>query len=136
MMNFSQAILDKDFDKLALATMQDSNQFHAVCLDTYPPIFYLNETSQSIIRLVHLYNQHYGKVKVTQASRFKHDKNTPPEHLVRCAFTGRLHVRRRPERGAHYSGQRLVRPCQHPTAAIFHLHGGRLLQRNLSDHCR
>lgn len=31
---------------------QDSNQFHAICLDTYPPIFYLNEFSRSVMQLV------------------------------------------------------------------------------------
>lgn len=31
---------------------QDSNQFHAICLDTYPPIFYLNEFSKSVIQIV------------------------------------------------------------------------------------
>ncbi|THH16202.1 hypothetical protein EW146_g4404 [Bondarzewia mesenterica] len=33
----SKAILDKDFDTFARITMQDSNQFHAVALDTDPP---------------------------------------------------------------------------------------------------
>lgn len=35
---------------------QDSNQFHAICLDTYPPICYLNDTSKEIIQLVTRYN--------------------------------------------------------------------------------
>ena len=43
--------------------MQDSNQFHAVCLDTYPPIFYMNEVSRSIIHIVHKYNEHAGKIQ-------------------------------------------------------------------------
>ena len=41
---------------------QDSNQFHAVCLDTFPPIFYLNDTSKYIIQLVTQYNQYKGGV--------------------------------------------------------------------------
>jgi diphosphomevalonate decarboxylase len=28
--------------------MADSNQFHATCLDTLPPIFYLNDTSRQV----------------------------------------------------------------------------------------
>jgi hypothetical protein len=36
--------------------VQDSNQFHAVCLDTYPPIFYLNDTSKKIIDICHKIN--------------------------------------------------------------------------------
>lgn len=42
--------------------MQDSNQFHAVCLDTYPPIFYMNDTSKAIIRLVHALNDFNGSI--------------------------------------------------------------------------
>ena len=44
--------------------MADSNQFHATCLDTYPPIFYLNDTSRRIIQLVHEYNRVAGEVRV------------------------------------------------------------------------
>lgn len=51
-----KAILEKDFQSFAELTMRDSNQFHAVCLDTYPPIFYMNDTSRAIIQLVHEYN--------------------------------------------------------------------------------
>jgi diphosphomevalonate decarboxylase len=32
--------------------MRDSNQFHAVALDTYPPIFYMNDTSRRIVQLI------------------------------------------------------------------------------------
>ncbi|KAI9280381.1 diphosphomevalonate decarboxylase [Sporodiniella umbellata] len=60
-----QAVLNKDFQSFAELTMRDSNQFHAVCLDTYPPIFYLNDTSRAIIQLVHEYNRSSpdGKLK-------------------------------------------------------------------------
>ncbi|CAO3618724.1 unnamed protein product [Mucor hiemalis] len=60
-----KAVLDKDFQSFAELTMRDSNQFHAVCLDTYPPIFYLNDTSRAIIQLIHEYNatSEDGKLK-------------------------------------------------------------------------
>lgn len=44
--------------------MRDSNQFHAVCLDTYPPCVYLNQVSHEIISLVHDYNEAAGQIKV------------------------------------------------------------------------
>jgi len=47
-----QAILSRDFNAFAKHTMADSNQFHAVCLDTEPPIFYMNDVSKAIIALV------------------------------------------------------------------------------------
>jgi diphosphomevalonate decarboxylase len=59
-----QAIEQMDFTTFATLTMMDSNQFHAVCLDTYPPIFYLNEVSQKVIQLVTCYNEHYGDAKL------------------------------------------------------------------------
>ena len=57
------AFLAKDFETFGRITMQDSNQFHAVCLDTYPPVFYMNDVSKAIIRLVHVINTHYQTVK-------------------------------------------------------------------------
>ena len=60
-----QAILEKNFAKFAELTMRDSNQFHAICLDTYPPLFYMNNTSQAIIQLVHRYNELRQATKVT-----------------------------------------------------------------------
>ncbi|XP_017296719.1 diphosphomevalonate decarboxylase [Kryptolebias marmoratus] len=59
-----QAVRRKDFSAFAELTMKDSNQFHATCLDTYPPIFYLNSVSQQVIHLVHRYNRHYGESRV------------------------------------------------------------------------
>ena len=58
-----KAFLDKDFDGFGRLTMSDSNQFHATCLDTYPPIFYMNDVSRSVVRLVHAYNAWAGQVR-------------------------------------------------------------------------
>jgi diphosphomevalonate decarboxylase len=61
MERMKNAILKKDFTTFVDLTMKDSNQFHAVCLDTSPPIFYLNDTSRGIIRLVEELNRVAGK---------------------------------------------------------------------------
>ncbi|KAJ3212651.1 diphosphomevalonate decarboxylase [Dinochytrium kinnereticum] len=50
------AINRKDFDQFAELTMKDSNQFHAVCLDTFPPIFYMNDVSKGVISFITAYN--------------------------------------------------------------------------------
>lgn len=65
MVKMVEAIRRKDFATFAELTMKDSNQFHATCLDTYPPIFYLSSVSQHIINLVHRYNRHYGETRVS-----------------------------------------------------------------------
>ena len=57
MENISKAILDRDFSTFARITMADSNQFHAVALDTEPPIFYMNDVSRAIIALIVEYNR-------------------------------------------------------------------------------
>lgn len=57
-------IQKRDFEAFGELTMKDSSQFHATCMDTFPPIFYLNDTSKQIIALVHRFNAHYGKTKV------------------------------------------------------------------------
>jgi diphosphomevalonate decarboxylase len=58
-----QAWKEKDFATFGEITMQDSNQFHAVCLDTYPPIFYMNDVSRAIIRIVTCYNAYHKEVR-------------------------------------------------------------------------
>jgi diphosphomevalonate decarboxylase len=57
-----EAFLARDFATFGDLTMADSNQFHATCLDSYPPIFYLNDVSRDVIRAVHAYNEHKGEV--------------------------------------------------------------------------
>lgn len=57
MADISAAILARDFNTFAEITMADSNQFHAVALDTEPPIFYMNDVSRSIIALIVEYNR-------------------------------------------------------------------------------
>ncbi|XP_013410848.1 diphosphomevalonate decarboxylase-like [Lingula anatina] len=64
MKEIETAIQNKDFQTFAKITMQDSNQLHASCLDTYPPIIYLNDTSKQIMHLVHKYNDFCGEIKV------------------------------------------------------------------------
>lgn len=67
MQKISEAIKARDFDAFARITMQDSNQFHAVALDTDPPIFYMNDVSRAIIALITEYN----RVSVEQGGKIK-----------------------------------------------------------------
>ncbi|KAK4756104.1 hypothetical protein SAY87_009861 [Trapa incisa] len=52
-----EAIQNHDFSSFAQLTCSDSNQFHAVCLDTCPPIFYMNDTSHRIISCIEKWNR-------------------------------------------------------------------------------
>lgn len=54
------AIKECNFHKFAEITMKDSNQFHACCQDSFPPIKYMNDISWSIVRMVHKLNDFYG----------------------------------------------------------------------------
>lgn len=64
MKDITEAIVNRNFHKFAEITMQESNQLHAVCLDTYPPIRYMNLVSWDIVHLVHRYNRYYGTNKL------------------------------------------------------------------------
>jgi diphosphomevalonate decarboxylase len=55
------AIKAKDFESFAKITMQDSNSFHATCLDTEPPIFYMNDVSRNAVHAVLAINKAAGK---------------------------------------------------------------------------
>ena len=56
--------------------MMDSNQFHAVCLDTFPPIHYLNDTSRCIQAMVHGLNTAVG------ATRFAYSYDAGPNAVL------------------------------------------------------
>lgn len=60
-----QSLLNKDFSTFSKITMLDSNQFHAICMDTYPPIFYLNDTSKNIAEIIHKYNECAGEIRAS-----------------------------------------------------------------------
>ncbi|XP_055268941.1 diphosphomevalonate decarboxylase isoform X2 [Moschus berezovskii] len=64
MAEMTRCIRERDFQAFGQLTMKDSNQFHATCLDTFPPISYLSDTSRHIIQLVHRFNAHHGQTKV------------------------------------------------------------------------
>jgi diphosphomevalonate decarboxylase len=51
-----QAIQERDFQLFAEVTMRDSNSFHAVCRDSWPPIDYLNDVSLAACRVVEAMN--------------------------------------------------------------------------------
>ena len=65
-----EAIKNKDFNTFAKVVMMESSQFHAICMDTYPPVIYLNEQSKHLIDLVHAYNQAGGNEVVKVAYTF------------------------------------------------------------------
>ena len=46
------AFREKDFNTFSRVTMQESNQLHAICLDTMPALFYMNQSSKHIVNLV------------------------------------------------------------------------------------
>lgn len=57
-----KAIQDKDFEAMAQIIMQDSNNLHAVMLDTWPPIIYLNDNSKEIIYNILELNSKHNKI--------------------------------------------------------------------------
>lgn len=58
------AIQARNFEDFAVLTMKDSNSFHACCLDTFPPISYLNSESFDVISAVHEFNAEMGRIAV------------------------------------------------------------------------
>lgn len=62
MREMEKAIHEKDFDTFARITMQDSNSFHAICLDSWPPIHYLNDVSWAAVNAVETCNRKAGKL--------------------------------------------------------------------------
>lgn len=57
MQQMNEAIQKRDFAAFTQLTTADSNNFHACCLDTTPPIFYMNDTSRAIVHVVEELNR-------------------------------------------------------------------------------
>lgn len=62
MREMEKAILEKNFETFGKLAMRDSNGFHATCLDTDPPIFYMNDVSRAAIRAVETINKGLRRV--------------------------------------------------------------------------
>lgn len=62
MKEIEKAIQEKDFETFGRITMQDSNSFHAICLDSWPPIHYLNDVSRAAMNAVETANRKAGKI--------------------------------------------------------------------------
>ena len=62
MKEMEKAIQERDFQNFGRLAMKESNSFHATCLDTVPPIFYLNDVSRAAIRAVEEINERAGAV--------------------------------------------------------------------------
>lgn len=57
-----KAVLEKDLESFLEITMKESSSLHAVMLDTFPPIIYLNEISREIMNAVLEYNEAKGGI--------------------------------------------------------------------------
>ena len=62
MVEIENAIHSRDFPAFAEMTMKDSNGFHATCLDSWPPIHYLNDVSRGAMRIVENINSRAGQM--------------------------------------------------------------------------
>jgi diphosphomevalonate decarboxylase len=78
---FKKAINDGDFNNIAQITMQDAMQFHAVCMDTWPPIIYLNDFSTWIIKLIHFYNNESSN----DAYKLAYTFDAGPHPVILCS---------------------------------------------------
>lgn len=58
---FRRAIAERDFEQLAELTMRDSNQLHAICLDSWPPIVYQSAGTRQLQQMVHAVNDVAGR---------------------------------------------------------------------------
>lgn len=93
MLEMEEAIKKHDFPTFARICCTDSNQFHATCLDTYPPIFYMNDTSRRIISFVERWRKAEGTAQVAytfdagpNAVVFAPNKGTAIQLLHRLLF--------------------------------------------------
>ena len=57
-----KAILERDYATFADLTMKDSDNFHATCATTEPPIHYMTDVSRDVVKVVNAYNTAVGSL--------------------------------------------------------------------------
>jgi diphosphomevalonate decarboxylase len=57
-----RAIMGRDLPSFLELAMRESSHMHAVMLDSFPPIIYLNDISREIIASVHEFNAKKGSI--------------------------------------------------------------------------
>ncbi|GME65713.1 Diphosphomevalonate decarboxylase [Neofusicoccum parvum] len=62
MRQMEAAVMGRDFEAFGRLTMMESNSFHALCLDTHPPIMYMDDSSRAAIRIVEHLNARAEKI--------------------------------------------------------------------------
>lgn len=60
-----QHIRKRAFEEFAELTMRESNEFHAILMETYPPIRYIGDDGFKIIEMCHVFNSDCLKVAYT-----------------------------------------------------------------------
>ncbi|CAD25409.1 MEVALONATE PYROPHOSPHATE DECARBOXYLASE [Encephalitozoon cuniculi GB-M1] len=60
-----QYISQKDFDGFAHLTMRESNELHAILMETYPPIRYIRDDGFKVIEMCHEFNRDRTRVAYT-----------------------------------------------------------------------
>lgn len=61
MQRVKEAILQKNLGALLEETVKESDNLHAVMLDSYPPILHINDSSRQIIYAIHEFNGALGE---------------------------------------------------------------------------
>ena len=55
-MRIEKAITERNWKEFSEIVIKDSNQLHAICIDTFPPLFYLSENTIQLITIIDTIN--------------------------------------------------------------------------------
>mmetsp|Transcript_3295 Transcript_3295/g.4848 ORF Transcript_3295/g.4848 Transcript_3295/m.4848 type:complete len:469 (+) Transcript_3295:1-1407(+) len=64
MEEITKAIQQRDLSVFCDLTMKDSDNFHEICAATIPPLYYMNDVSRDIQKVVRAYNAYKGKLTI------------------------------------------------------------------------
>lgn len=103
------ALKNQDVATIFNVIMKDSDSFHGVCATSFPPIFYLNESSHLLIESVHQFNKIQGKITAAYSfdagpnafifllqediSKFLHFLSNNPEYCQLVAKNRPIHTK-------------------------------------------
>lgn len=103
-----QFIETKNFESLSDIIMKESNDLHANCAATFPPIYYMNDVSRAVVAAIHRMNEETGRT----VAAYSFDAGSNPFVFVKESDLEFVKQQLLSVKGVQPESFRVAKPCE------------------------